>query len=342
MGILIGEKTKVIVQGITGRDGSFHARQMKEYGTKIVAGVTPGRGGEKLDGIPVFDSVKEARETTGTDCSVIYVPPAFATDAIYEAADAGVPLVVCITEGIPAADMLKVYHYLKTTQTRLIGPNCPGLITPGACKVGIMPASIHIPGPVGVVSRSGTLTYEVVYNLTLAGIGQSTAIGIGGDPIIGTDFVDVLALFEKDRETKAVVLIGEIGGTDEERSAAFIKAEMSKPVAAFIAGQTAPPGKRMGHAGAIISGGSGTAAEKIETFRKAGVPVASTPAEIPALVEKVLGKSERRKISFASPKLKKKAAAVKMDGFKGNHRKKTPALAAKEGRTVAHKNRRKK
>ncbi|MCI0405943.1 MAG: succinate--CoA ligase subunit alpha, partial [candidate division Zixibacteria bacterium] len=267
MGILIDEKTKVIVQGITGRDGSFHARQMKEYGTKIVAGVTPGRGGEKLacpehgrgNGVPVFDSVKEAKQTTDANCSVIYVPPAFAADAIYEAADAGIPLVVCITEGIPAADMLKVYHYLKTTPTRLVGPNCPGLITPGKCKVGIMPAQIHTPGSIGVVSRSGTLTYEVVYNLTLAGIGQSTAIGIGGDPVIGTDFVDVLALFEKDRETKAIVLIGEIGGTDEERAAAFIKAEVTKPVVAFIAGQTAPPGKRMGHAGAIISGGSGTA-----------------------------------------------------------------------------------
>jgi succinyl-CoA synthetase alpha subunit len=342
MGILIGEKTKLIVQGITGRDGSFHARQMKAYGTKIVAGVTPGRGGEKLDGIPVFDSVKEAKEATGANCSVIYVPPAFASDAIYEAADAGIPLVVCITEGIPTADMLKVYHYLKTTQTRLIGPNCPGLITPGKCKVGIMPAQIHTPGPVGVVSRSGTLTYEVVYNLTLAGIGQSTGIGIGGDPIIGTGFVDALALFEKDRQTKVVVLIGEIGGTDEERAAAFIKTEMTKPVVAFIAGQTAPPGKRMGHAGAIISGGAGTAAEKIETFRKAGVPVASTPAEIPALVEKVLGKSKKGKISVAASKPKKKAANAKMRGLKGNHLKKTPALAAKNGRAGASKQRKKK
>ena len=268
MGILIDEKTKVIVQGITGRDGSFHARQMKAYGTKVVAGVTPGKEGEKLEGIPIFDTVKKAKETTGADCSVIYVPPAFAADAIYEAADAGIPLVVCITEGIPVADMLKVYHYLKTTQTRLIGPNCPGLITPGKCKVGIMPAQIHTPGPAGVVSRSGTLTYEVVYNLTLAGIGQSTAVGIGGDPIIGTSFVDALALFEKDKGTQAVVLIGEIGGTDEERAAAFVKAEMTKPVVAFIAGQTAPPGKRMGHAGAIISGGTGTAAKKSRPLEK--------------------------------------------------------------------------
>ncbi|HXF48084.1 MAG TPA: succinate--CoA ligase subunit alpha [Verrucomicrobiae bacterium] len=329
MGILIDEKTKVIVQGITGRDGSFHARQMKEYGTKIVAGVTPGRGGEKEDGVLVFDSVKEAKEATGANCSVIYVPPAFAADAIYEAADSGLPLVVCITEGIPAFDMLKVYHYLKTTKTRLVGPNCPGLITPGKCKVGIMPAQIHTEGPVGVVSRSGTLTYEVVYNLTQSGIGQSTAIGIGGDPVIGTDFVDVLALFEKDKQTKAIVLIGEIGGTDEERAAAFIKAEVSKPVVAFIAGQTAPPGKRMGHAGAIISGGSGTAAEKIETFRKVGVPVASTPAEIPALVERALGKSKKVKISVVAAKPKKRLPAMKTRAAKGRSFKKTPAWAAK-------------
>jgi len=342
MGILIDEKTRVIVQGITGRDGSFHARQMKAYGTKIVAGVTPDRRGEKLDGIPVFESVKEAKDATDANCSVIYVPPAFAADAIYEAADAGIPLVVTITEGIPVADMLKVYHYLKKTQTRLIGPNCPGLITPGTCKVGIMPAEIHTPGEVGVVSRSGTLTYEVVYNLTLAKIGQSTCLGIGGDPVIGTDFVDVLGLFEKDKQTKVVVLIGEIGGTDEERAAAFIKAEMSKPVVAFVAGQTAPPGKRMGHAGAIISGGSGTAAEKIETFRKVGVPVASTPAEIPALVEKVLGELKKVKVSVAVSKPRKKAANVKVRNLKGNHLKNTPALAAKSGRFSVPKNSRKK
>jgi len=331
MGILIDEKTKVIVQGITGRDGSFHARQMKEYGTKIVAGVTPGKGGEKLYGIPIFDTVKKAKETTGANCSVIYVPPAFAADAIYEAADAGIPLVVAITEGIPVADMLKVYHYLKTTQTRLIGPNCPGLITPGVSKVGIMPAQIHKPGTVGVVSRSGTLTYEVVYNLTLAGIGQSTCIGIGGDPVIGTNFVDVLELFQNDKETKAVVLIGEIGGAEEEKAAAFIKAEMTKPVVAFIAGQTAPPGKRMGHAGAIISGGAGTAKEKIEMFKKVGVPVASTPAEIPALVEKVLGKKKSAKVSTAVVRTKaaKKTAPLKTRTFKGNHIKPAHALAAK-------------
>lgn len=342
MGILINEKTKVVVQGITGRDGSFHARQMKAYGTKVVTGVTPGKEGEQVEGIPIFDTVKKAKEATGVNCSVIYVPPAFAADAIYEAADAGIPLVVCITEGIPVTDMLKVYHYLRTTQTRLIGPNCPGLITPGKCKVGIMPAQIHAPGPVGVVSRSGTLTYEVVYNLTLAGIGQSSAVGIGGDPIIGTGFVDALALFEKDKQTKTVVLIGEIGGTDEERAAAFIKTEMTKPVVAFIAGQTAPPGKRMGHAGAIISGGAGTAAEKIETFKKVGVPVASTPAEIPVLVEKVLGKSKKGKISVAVSKPKKKAGNGKKHDLKGNHIKKTSALAAKHGRAKAQKARRKK
>jgi len=331
MGILIDEKTKVIVQGITGRDGSFHARQMKEYGTKITAGVTPGKGGEKLDGIPIFDTVKEAEEATGANCSVIYVPPAFASDAIYEAADAGLPLVVCITEGIPVADMLTIYHYLKTTNTRLIGPNCPGLITPGKSKVGIMPAQIHKPGRVGVVSRSGTLTYEVVYNLTLAGIGQSTCIGIGGDPVIGTNFVDVLGMFQKDKETKAVVLIGEIGGSDEEKAAEFIKNEMTKPVVAFIAGQTAPPGKRMGHAGAIISGGAGTAKEKIEMFKKVGVLVASTPAEIPALVEKVLGKKKSAKVSTAVVRTKaaKKTAPLKTRTFKGNHVKPAHALAAK-------------
>ncbi len=343
MGILIDEKTKVIVQGITGRDGSFHARQMKAYGTKLVAGVTPGRGGEKFEGIPIFDTVNQAKDATGANCSIIYVPPPFAADAIYEAADAGIPLVVCITEGIPTSDMLKVYHYLKTTQTRLIGPNCPGLITPGKCKVGIMPAQIHKPGPVGVVSRSGTLTYEVVYNLTLSGIGQSTCIGIGGDPVIGTNFIDVLVLFNKDKETKAVVLIGEIGGTDEEKAAAFIKAEMTKPVVAFIAGQTAPPGKRMGHAGAIISGGAGTAKEKIETFKKVGVPVASTPAEIPALVAKVLGKKKNAKVSSMAVRSKtaRKTAALKVRAFKGNHVRRTPALAAKGGRASNGKPRKK-
>jgi succinyl-CoA synthetase alpha subunit len=343
MGILVDDKTKVIVQGITGRDGSFHARQMKEYGTKVVAGVTPGKGGENFEGIPIFDTVRKAIEATGANCSVIYVPPAFAADAIYEAADAGIPLVVCITEGIPVSDMLKVYHYLKTTQTRLIGPNCPGLITPGKCKVGIMPAQIHKPGPVGVVSRSGTLTYEVVYNLTLAGIGQSTGIGIGGDPVIGTNFIDALDLFNKDKETKAVVLIGEIGGTDEEKAAVFIKAEMKKPVVAFIAGQTAPPGKRMGHAGAIISGGAGTAKEKIEMFKKVGVPVASTPAEIPALVARVLGKKKSAKVSSvaAKPKTAQKAAPLKVRSVKGNHIKRTSALAAKSGQSVNRKPRKK-
>lgn len=290
MSILVDRKTRLIVQGITGRDGSFHARQMKEYGTKVVAGVTPGKGGQSLDGIPIFNTVKEAKEKTKANASVIYVPPLFAADAIYEACESELELVVCITEGIPTTDMLKVYDYVKHSRTRLVGPNCPGVITPGQTKVGIMPGYIHKPGNVGVVSRSGTLTYEVVYNLTMNGIGQSTCIGIGGDPIIGTNFIDTLSLFQKDRKTRAVVVIGEIGGTDEEEAAEFVKKSMSKPVVGFIAGRTAPPGKRMGHAGAIISGGTGTAEEKIKAFQKAGIPVAKTPAEVANLVKKVLKK----------------------------------------------------
>ena len=285
MSILIDKRTRVVVQGITGRDGSFHTRQMVGYGTKVVAGVTPGKGGESLEGIPIFNTVAEAVKATGADTSVIYVPLAFAVDAIYEAADAGVGLIVCITEGIPTTDMLRIYRYLKTKGVRLVGPNCPGLITPGVCKVGIMPGSIVKKGNVGVVSRSGTLTYEVVYNLTLRGIGQSTCVGIGGDPIIGTNFIDCLELFEKDKGTDLVVLIGEIGGTDEEEAAQYIKRYMTKPVVGFIAGRTAPPGKRMGHAGAIIAGGSGTAAEKIRAFRAVGVEVAETPAEVAEIVE---------------------------------------------------------
>ena len=261
MSILIDKNTKVVVQGITGRDGAFHALQMRDYGTKVVAGVTPGKGGTNLEGIPIFNSVAEAVKATKCNTSVIYVPSTFAVDAIYEAVDAKLDLVVCITEGLATTDMLLVYNYLKNTKTRLIGPNCPGVITPGVCKVGIMPGVIHKKGNVGVVSRSGTLTYEIVYNLTQNGIGQSTCIGIGGDPIIGTNFIDCLSLFEKDPQTEAIVLIGEIGGTDEEEAAAFIKKNLTKPVVAFIAGKTAPPGKRMGHAGAIISGGTGTAAE---------------------------------------------------------------------------------
>jgi len=289
LSILIDEDTKVVVQGITGRDGAFHTHQMIEYGTKVVAGVTPGKGGIKTDdGIPVFDSVDEAVKKTGANTSVIYVPAPFASDAICEASDAGVDLVVCITEGVPVLDMVKVLPYIRERGTRLIGPNCPGIISPGKSKVGIMPGSIHKPGNVGVVSRSGTLTYEVVHHLTKAGLGQSTCMGIGGDPIIGTNFLDALELFADDEETDAVVLIGEIGGNDEEEAAAVIKTGYPKKVAAFIAGKTAPPGKRMGHAGAIVSGGSGTAAEKIEAFNAVGVEVASTPAEIAEIVKKLV------------------------------------------------------
>lgn len=295
MGILVDKNTKVLVQGITGRDGSFHTQQMLEYGTQIVGGVTPGKGGTKIHNVPVFSSVQEAVKKTSANTSVIYVPALYATDAIYEAAEAGIALVVCITEGIPTNDMLKVYNFLKQNHTRLVGPNCPGVITPGVTKVGIMPGQIHKKGNVGVVSRSGTLTYEVVWNLTLANLGQSTCIGIGGDPIIGTNFIDTLELFEKDSQTEAVVLIGEIGGTDEEEAANFIKENMTKPVVAFIAGRTAPEGKRMGHAGAIISAGSGTAAEKIKAFGEIGVPVADSPAQLPLLVKKVLEKPKRKK-----------------------------------------------
>ena len=285
MSILVGSNTRLVVQGITGREGAFHTQQMIEYGTKVVAGVTPGKGGEWAVGnVPVFDTVKEAVEATGANTSIIYVPARFAPDAIYEAADAGIELVVCITENIPALDMVQVRAYLDTTPTRLIGPNCPGLITPGEAKVGIMPGHIHTPGNIGIVSRSGTLTYEVVYALTARGIGQSTAIGIGGDPIIGTKFVDVLQMFQDDPGTDQVVLIGEIGGTDEQIAAEFIADAMTKPVTAFIAGQTAPPGRRMGHAGAIISGGEGTAEEKTAALRAAGAQIARHPDEIASMV----------------------------------------------------------
>lgn len=288
MSILVNEETKVIVQGITGRDGSFHTRQMLEYGTQVVAGVTPGKGGQTIDGVPVYDTVQEAVDATGANTSVIYVPPPFAADAIYEAANAGLRLGICITEGIPTLEMVRVYAYLKQTKTRLVGPNCPGVITPGVAKVGIMPGHIHRPGHVGVVSRSGTLTYEIVHHLTLAGIGQSTCLGIGGDPIIGTNFLDALTLFEQDPATRAVVMIGEIGGTDEEEAAAFIKRKMKTPVVGFIAGRTAPPGKRMGHAGAIISGGTGTAAEKIAALNAAGIPVADRSADVVDLIRQAL------------------------------------------------------
>ena len=284
MSILVNKDTRLIVQGITGREGEFHTRQMLEYGTKVVAGMTPGRGGETVLGVPVFNTVQDAVSATQANVSIIYVPAAFAPDAILEAADAGLPLVVCITEGIPTLDMVRVYAYLKQKGTRLIGPNCPGLLTPGEAKVGIMPGHIAKKGPVGVVSRSGTLTYEVVWELTSRGIGQTTCVGIGGDPIIGTSFVDVLGLFQADPETEVIVMIGEIGGSDEEQAAAFIKGNVTKPVVGFIAGQTAPEGKRMGHAGAIVSGGSGTAAGKVSALEAAGAKVAKSPQEIGALV----------------------------------------------------------
>ena len=288
MSILVDETTRVICQGITGSAGAFHTRQMVEYGTKMVGGVTPGKGGTDLDGIPVFDTCAEAVEKTGANASVIYVPAAFSADAIMEAVDAGIELVVCITEGIPALDMVKVKGWLEGKSSRLIGPNCPGVISPGKCKIGIMPGYIHTPGPIGVISRSGTLTYEAVWQLTSLGIGQSTCIGIGGDPVPGTGFIELLELFEADAETKGVIVIGEIGGTAEEDAAAFVRDHMTKPVVGFIAGQTAPKGKRMGHAGAIIAGGKGTAAEKIEAFKACGIAVAETPAVIGQRMAEVL------------------------------------------------------
>jgi succinyl-CoA synthetase alpha subunit len=289
MSILIDENTNVIVQGITGRDGSFHAKTMVADGTRVVGGVTPGKGGQDVEGIPVYNSVQEAQAAGRVDASVIFVPAKFASPAIREAADAGVPLIICITEGVPTLEMAANYQYVEEKGVRLIGPNCPGLISPGKSKIGIMPLRIHKQGDIGVISRSGTLTYEVVYNLTVNDMGQSTCVGIGGDPIIGSNFIDMLKLYEADPGTSAVVVIGEIGGEDEEAAAEFIKTEMSKPVVAFISGRTAPPGKRMGHAGAIISGGKGTPQAKVEAFNAAGVPVADKPDEIPGLLKKKLG-----------------------------------------------------
>ena len=280
MSIFIDKSTTVIVQGITGRDGSFHTKQMIEYGTRIVGGVTPGKGGQKFEGtVPVFNTVHEAVKATNANTSVIYVPPMYAADAIMEAADAGIKFIVAITEGVPVNDMTRVHPFVKEKGARLLGPNCPGLITPGESKVGIIPGRICMPGNIGVVSRSGTLTYEVVYQLTRAGMGQSTCVGIGGDPINGTNFIDCLAAFEADPKTKAIAMMGEIGGTDEQEAAEFVRTKMKKPVVGFIAGQTAPPGRRMGHAGAIISGSAGTAAEKLEAFEKAGMGIARRPIE---------------------------------------------------------------
>ena len=290
MSILVDKSTKVVTQGITGATGQFHTRTCKEYGTQMVAGVTPGKGGTDFEGIPIYDTVGEARAKTGCNASVIYVPPPFAADAIMEAADAGVELVICITEGIPVLDMVRVKRFLAGTKTRLVGPNCPGVITPGECKIGIMPGYIHKPGKVGVVSRSGTLTYEAVHQLTQLGIGQSTCVGIGGDPVNGTGFIDVLELYNADPNTEAVIMIGEIGGSAEEEAADYVKREMKKkPVAGFIAGQTAPKGKRMGHAGAIISGGKGTAADKIAAMKAAGIHVAASPADLGTTLKAALG-----------------------------------------------------
>jgi succinyl-CoA synthetase alpha subunit len=288
MSILVDKNTRVLTQGITGATGQFHTRACKEYGTKMVAGVTPGKGGTSFEGIPIFDTVARAVAETGANASVIYVPPAFAGDAMMEAADAGIPLIVCITEGVPVRDMVRVKRYLTGRNSRLLGPNCPGVITPGECKIGIMPGHIHRPGTVGVVSRSGTLTYEAVDQLTRLGLGQSTCVGIGGDPVHGFEFIDVLDLFNRDSGTASVVMIGEIGGSAEEEAAAWVQAHMKKPVTAFIAGQTAPPGKRMGHAGAIISGGKGTAKEKMEAMRNAGIRLAPSPALIGRTMQEAL------------------------------------------------------
>ena len=289
MSILVDKNTKLLVQGLTGKEGTFHAKGCAEYGTKVVGGVTPGKGGTTHEGWPIFNTMQEAVDKTGANATVIFVPPPFAADAIMEAADAEVELIVCITEGVPANDMVKVWQYLQDRRSRLIGPNCPGIISPGKCKIGIMPGRIHKEGNVGIVSRSGTLTYEAVYQLTQRGIGQSTAIGIGGDPIIGTNFVDALELFNKDPQTEAIVMIGEIGGNAEETAAEYVKAHVKKPVISFIAGQTAPPGRRMGHAGAIISGGHGTAAEKYKALSAAGIRVVKTPAVIGETVAEALG-----------------------------------------------------
>ena len=292
MSVLVGKKTKLLVQGITGKEGLFHAQGCRDYGTNVVGGVTPGKGGTKVDGFKVWNTVQEARIDSGANVSMIFVPPPFAADAIMEAVDAGIELVICITEGIPVQDMVKVKRAMEGSNSRLIGPNCPGVITPGQAKIGIMPGHIHKKGPVGVVSRSGTLTYEAVGQLTALGIGQSTCIGIGGDPVNGTNFIDALKLFNEDPQTKAIVMIGEIGGTAEEEAAEYIKKYVKKPVVGFIAGQTAPPGRRMGHAGAIISGGAGTAEEKMKAMKKAGIHVCVSPAEIGDNVKKALGKSK--------------------------------------------------
>jgi succinyl-CoA synthetase alpha subunit len=293
MSILVNKNTRVVVQGITGKVGQFHTKNCRQYGTQIVAGVTPGKGGESVDGVPVFDTVAEAVNATEADASMIFVPPAFTADAILEAVDAGIGVVIAITEGVPVLDMVRAYDVIRHSNSRLVGPNCPGVITPEECKIGIMPGYIHKKGPVGVMSRSGTLTYEAVWQLTALGLGQSTCVGLGGDPIVGTSFIDLLKLYEADPATEAIMMIGEIGGTAEEQAAAFIKDHVTKPVASFIAGRAAPPGKRMGHAGAIISGGKGTAAEKIAALESAGIEVAESPADMATALKRAIEKKRR-------------------------------------------------
>jgi succinyl-CoA synthetase alpha subunit len=327
MAIFVDKNTRLVVQGITGRDGSFHTQQMLKYGTKVVAGVTPGKGGTDIFGVPIFDTVEEAVAKTKANTSIILVPPPFAVDAIYEAADAGVSLIVCITEGVPTSEMPAVYQYLKTKGVRLMGPNCPGLISPGLSKVGILPDRIFKKGSIGVVSRSGTLTYEVVYNLTTKGLGQSTTIGIGGDPIIGTNFIDCLEAFQKDPATQGIVMIGEIGGSDEEMAAKYIKKNVTKPVVSFIAGQTAPPGKRMGHAGAIISGSSGLAADKIKALNAVGIPVAEIPSQIADLMAQRLAEAKKK---AAKPKAKKTAKKAAKKAVKKAAKKAAPKAAKKK------------
>lgn len=349
MSILVNKKTKLVVQGITGGEGTFHTKQMIEYGTNVVAGVTPGKGGTKYNGnekdtftrpVPVYNTVADAVAATGVDASVIFVPAAFAADAVMEAADAGVKLVVCITEGIPARDMVKVYEYVSKKGTRLIGPNCPGIITPGECKVGIMPGFIHKAGRVGLVSRSGTLTYEAVWQLTERGIGQSTCIGIGGDPVIGTRFIDAIKLFNEDSGTDAIIMIGEIGGTAEEEAAAYIKKYVKKPVVGFIAGQTAPPGRRMGHAGAIISGGKGTAAEKMAALKAAGIHVVESPALLgDTMVKALKGKSKviLLKRDFGGVGAASKSKKAKKENSKGKKSKAAKSKVASKRQKVKRK-----
>jgi len=342
MSILVDEKTRLVVQGITGSEGSFHTRQMMEYGTKVVAGVTPGKGGQSFEGVPIFDTVASAVEKTGANTTIIFVPPAFAADAIVEAADAGISLIVCITEGIPTRDMISVYEYLKKKKIRLIGPNCPGVISPGKAKVGIMPGFIHTEGPIGVISRSGTLTYEAVAQLTSLGLGQSTSIGIGGDPIIGTRFVDALELFKDDPQTEAVVLIGEIGGTAEEEAAEYIRNGFPKPVIGFIAGQTAPPGRRMGHAGAIISGGHGTAAEKMAALRNAGIYVVESPAEIGATVKDVLESMKKPAVSPTKSRISLPKSVERESKRKAGRKRQVRVKSLKRNQKISSKKREKR